>query len=299
MEIYPSVHQIDVPSSAGRIVTLYLLLGERPILVDSGWIDSPLVGVKPYMESIGRSMTSLWAVVNTHAHADHCAGNQQLKQLAPAVRIMASELERADVEDTAAAARAFFDPYRKILGDAATDGGIAWTSANNPASVVDVALKDGESLRPSKDWPIEVHLAPGHTKGHLVLYDRGHKTAFIGDAVGWKGVVAGDKITNFPPYEDVDGYLRTIQMVRSWKLQYLCTSHYSTRRGKDITTFLDESEAFVTNLDMLVKEQVKRGANDLNEITKAVVGVIGGDYLCDICALFTVDAHLKRLRGSN
>lgn len=298
MEIYSNVHQIDVPFD-GRIVSVYLLLGERPLLIDSGVADSLVVAILPYLARIGLGPDDLWGVVNTHAHTDHCGGNHQLKQANPQLHIMAHERECADVEDPLAAVHAFFDPYRDIIGEADADAGIRWNVENlGPGTAVDSPLRDGQQLWPEDNWPIEVHHTPGHTMGHLTLYDPRHRAAFIGDAIG-KGIITEGRFTNFWPCLDVDAYLDTVRKIRSWSLEYLCTSHDSTLRGSEIESFLEEIEAFVVDLDRIVRRMIEeaRTSLDLREITEAVLGIVGGDYMFDICSVLTVDAHLRRLKG--
>jgi glyoxylase-like metal-dependent hydrolase (beta-lactamase superfamily II) len=298
MEIFSNTHQIDVPFS-GRVVSVYLLLGERPLLVDSGVADSPEIAILPYLARIGLEPGELWGIVNTHAHTDHCGGNHQLKQANPMLHIMAHEQERADIQDPVAAVRAFFDPYRHIIGDADADAGINWNVENlGPGTPVDQPLRDRERLWPADNWPIEVHHAPSHTPGHLVLYDPQHRAAIIGDAIGWKGSVTDGRFTQFHSYRDVDAYLDTIRKIKSWSLEYLCTSHYSTLRADEIGDFLEESEAFVVNLDKIVRRVAGEAdtSSGLRQVTEAVLDILGGDYVFDICSVFTVDAHLSRLR---
>jgi glyoxylase-like metal-dependent hydrolase (beta-lactamase superfamily II) len=300
MEIYPNLHQIDVPF-AGRIVSVYLLLGDRSILVDSGVADSPEKHILPYLSGIGVSPGDLWGVVNTHAHTDHCGGNHQLELANPTLHVLAHERECADVEDPVAGVRAFFDPYRDVIGEVEADAGIRWNVEHlGPGTLVDRPLRDGQRQRLADDWSLDVHHTPGHTLGHLTLYDPRQQAAFVGDAICWKGTITDGRFTQFPPYLDVDACLDTIRKIRSWPLDYLCTSHYSTLRGDEIAGFLDESEAFVVDLDRIVS-RVVTGAGmslGLREITEAVLDIVGGDYVFDICSVSTVDAHLKRLKGA-
>ena len=46
MEIFPNVHQIDVPF-VGQFVSVYLLIGEHSLLIDTGVIDSPEAVIMP------------------------------------------------------------------------------------------------------------------------------------------------------------------------------------------------------------------------------------------------------------
>jgi glyoxylase-like metal-dependent hydrolase (beta-lactamase superfamily II) len=96
MEILPNIYQIDVPF-AGRTVSVYLLIGEQPLLIDSGVATSPACAIFPSLRQIGLLASDLHAVVNTHAHADHCGGNHELKRANPRLLVMAHERECQDV----------------------------------------------------------------------------------------------------------------------------------------------------------------------------------------------------------
>lgn len=102
----------------------------------------------------------------------------------------------------------------------------------------------------------------------------------------------------FPVYVDPAAYLATIRQIQSWPLERLCTSHYSTLRGKEIDNFLDDSQSFVFDLDRAIMRVLDgtRAPQVSREISEAVLDIMGDDYIFDICAVITIDAHVKRLR---
>ena len=56
-------------------------------------------------------------------------------------------------------------------------------------------------------------------------------------------------------------------------------------------------DRFHQDLDNIFRRVVeKSGASPgLRDVTKAVLDMLGGDYIFDICSVFTLDAHLRRL----
>lgn len=300
MKISDNIHQIDVPFF-GRIASVYLLMGKRPLLIDSGVSTSPDEVILPALKEIGVDPGDLWGLVCTHAHADHCGGNAILKEVNPNMKIMSLDVERMDIENPMLPVCEFYNPYREILGVEATEAGKAWNKDNlGSAMKVNHIFQDGDTLDLGGGWILKIHHTPGHTKGHLSIFDEENKAAFIGDAVLWKGLLMEDKFITFPPYLDVDSYLDTIHKIRGWSLNYLCTSHYSTLTGDRIKSFLDESEEFVLNLDSILKDVIGKIGTSvrLEKIARKVLDHIGGDYLLDACALSTIDCHMKRLLGS-
>ncbi|MEU6577550.1 MBL fold metallo-hydrolase [Streptomyces sp. NPDC046805] len=145
---------------------LLLLNGRRPALVDSGFVGHA-------------EQTAAWAhahagsvdlVVNTHWHSDHVGGNALLQAQGAAVAAGTPEAEAITRRDPGCCAAEYLDqpvgPY-----------------------TVDIPLDDGRILTlGDADW--EVVRTPGHTPGHLGLWQPDERLLVVGDAlsdydVGW------------------------------------------------------------------------------------------------------------------
>ncbi|MEU9856254.1 MBL fold metallo-hydrolase [Streptomyces sp. NPDC047974] len=143
-----------------------LLPGRQPALVDSGFVGHA-------------DETAAWAranagtidlVVNTHWHSDHVGGNALLQAGGAAIAAGTPEAEPISRRDPGCCAAEYLDqpvaPY-----------------------TVDVPLEDGRLLRlGDADW--EVVRTPGHTPGHLALWQPEERLLVVGDAlsdydVGW------------------------------------------------------------------------------------------------------------------
>lgn len=145
---------------------LLLLSGRHPALIDSGF-----VGHAPETAAWVRERTTdLELVVNTHWHSDHVGGNALLQ--AGGAGIAASA---ADADDLAAS-----DP-----------GCCVAEYLDQPVApyTVDVSLDDGAVLDLGEaQW--QVVATPGHTAGHLALWQPAERLLVVGDAlsgydVGW------------------------------------------------------------------------------------------------------------------
>ena len=143
-----------------------LLPGRQPALIDSGFVGHA-------------QETAAWArakagnvalVVNTHWHSDHVGGNALLQAQGAAIAAGAPEAAAISRRDPGCCAAEYLDqpvaPY-----------------------TVDLALDDKQVLRlGDTDW--EVMRTPGHTPGHLALWQPEERLLVVGDAmsdydVGW------------------------------------------------------------------------------------------------------------------
>ncbi len=172
MEILPGVHRIE--SDLGeRFMCQYLLVGpERTVLVDTGLAGTPEAVIVPYLEGIGLSVGDVDEVVISHADVDHRGGNRTLKEMNPRLRFSCGEADRAWVESDErimAEIYGWSEPYGFGLDEEAK----AWIQAElGGEAPVDVGLRGGETLRLGPDRRIEFLHLPGHTPGHLGIWDQ-------------------------------------------------------------------------------------------------------------------------------
>ncbi|MEA5456776.1 MBL fold metallo-hydrolase [Sinomonas sp. JGH33] len=146
---------------------LLLLNGGRPALVDSGFVGHAQQTADWVHAHRARGLE---LVVNTHWHSDHVGGNALLQAAGAGIAASTPDACAIASRDPACCAAEYLDqpvaPY-----------------------TVDVPLEDGQLLRlGSADW--EVVSTPGHTPGHLALWQPEERLLVVGDAlsdydVGW------------------------------------------------------------------------------------------------------------------
>lgn len=145
---------------------LLLLGGGQPALVDSGFVGHARETADWVRERAG----GLELVVNTHWHSDHVGGNALLQAAGAGIAASAPDAEAVNGRKPGCCVAEYLDqpvaPYS-----------------------VDVALRDGQVLKLGEaDW--EVIGTPGHTAGHVSLWEPDTRTLVVGDAlssydVGW------------------------------------------------------------------------------------------------------------------
>lgn len=145
---------------------LLLLPGPEPALVDSGFVGNA-DRTREWAEAHGGRIGT---VVNTHWHSDHVGGNGALQAVGAQIAASAPDAEAVRRRDPGCCLAEYLDqpiaPY-----------------------TVDRSLDDGDTLRLGEtEW--QVLRTPGHTPGHLCLWQPDERLLAVGDAlsdydVGW------------------------------------------------------------------------------------------------------------------
>jgi glyoxylase-like metal-dependent hydrolase (beta-lactamase superfamily II) len=302
MEVVRNIHRIEVPLGE-RLIYLYLLTGgERTLLVDTGLDASPRDYVVPYLDSLDMQPEQIDYVLITHADFDHQGGNSSMRELAPNALFMCHLLDRAQIESIDRVIEERYSEFQADHGIDETDESKAWIRANNRSDVpIDIALTGGEIIRLGADWEVEALHTPGHSCGHVSLYDRRNRTAIIADATLYHCVPTKTGAPAFPPtYRYVDTYLATMHRFQGMLIDTLLTSHYAMDlRGPAVQEFLGESRAFVDRVDAVVCEALQSAdtpctTRELIDVLSPLLGewpAASGIYL-----VFPLVGHLERLR---
>jgi glyoxylase-like metal-dependent hydrolase (beta-lactamase superfamily II) len=295
MELYPHVYQIQ-SLFGGRNLFQYLFVGDNTVLVDTGIATTPEQVVFPYMDSLKLGPSRLTLAVTTHADVDHQGGNDAIKRVAPGAWLSCGAADRALVEDP----KTLYDLRYNFLQ---ADHGVGFeavppTIAGKPRRM-DLCFTGGEIVRIRDGWHLEVLHVPGHSHGHLALYDPLHKTAFVGDAVHGRGCPYATGGLAIPvTYYYIDIYLSTLRYFEHLPMETLYSGHWPTMRGDEIRDFIAESRQTVELLDraILASLEKNRPGLTLKELMDAVTNAVG-DWPPDqlVLAMFPVKGHLDRL----
>jgi glyoxylase-like metal-dependent hydrolase (beta-lactamase superfamily II) len=268
MEVARGIHRVE-GDLGERYVCQYLLVGEeRTLLVDTGLREMPRTVIAPYLD--GRRVDD---VLISHADVDHCGGNVAMRGLAPGARFLCGEPDRAWIESNTAMLAGNYRWYEEHgFGPSAEDVAFLEHELGGDAPI-DAGLQGGETLRLGAGRELEVLALPGHTLGHLGLWDAETGTAIVIDAVLADGVY--DRVGNrlIPPrYYDASAYEATIRRLRELDPELLLTAHYEVMERAAAREFLDRSLEFVGAVRAAVRAS---RTTDLRALTEEVDAAVG------------------------
>lgn len=259
MEFAPGIHRVKAPLG-NRFVCMYLLVGdEDTLLIDTGIDNMPNDILLPYMEANNIDPASIKYVLNSHADLDHTGGNQAIREIAPNATLMCHELDRAMVDDREVLITDRYRCYAADYGIDESEDGLKFVYDNVRHSPVDFSVRGGEMIRLSRDWLVEILHTPGHSRGHISVYDQLSQTMLIMDAALYNAVLTADGEPAFPPtYRYVNSYESSIQRFGGYDLAFLATSHYPLYSGTaEIAEYLGESTAFAQRIETELRRCIK------------------------------------------
>ena len=267
MEVAPGIHRIE--SSLGvRFMAQYVLVGEaRTLLFDTGLPHTPGEAIAPYLESLGLGLEAVDDVLISHADLDHSGGKRALLDLHPGARLACHELDRRWIESAEAMVAENYCWHAEYGFDPQDEDELkALCGGDAP---VDEGLRGGETLRLSDDWRVEVLHLPGHTLGHIGVWDARSRAAIIIDAVLERGIYSNDGALLIPPrIYDLDGYRATIRRLRELEPELLLTAHYPVMDTREALAFLDRALAFTDEVEHAVREELAAGTEGLWPLTQ-------------------------------
>ncbi|MFN8007549.1 MAG: MBL fold metallo-hydrolase [Terriglobia bacterium] len=303
VEIIPHIHQLTTPMGE-RVVYQYLFVGEKVLLFDTGLDSSIEEIVFPGLHAIGLDAERLNFALVSHADADHLGGNQALKRLVPRVLLMAHNLDIPMIESMEQLIEDRYNQFAVDHGLEVSPEGAGWVRQFCKSDVcVDVGLEGKETLRLQSDWELQILHVPGHTAGHLCVYDARNRLAAIGDAVLGEGVpnADGQRVAIPPTYLHVDPYLNTIKTLLKLPIDVLLTGHYPVMRGKQVTDFLYGSLFFAQRLEEGILQTLREAPAPLTlkEIILSLSPRVGSWPVepCVVEAAFPFSGHLQRLES--
>jgi len=278
----------------------FLREGGEALLIDCGTRAHAVNDVPNYLNQAGVDQNELSWLIMTHPDGDHCGGSAEIKRQYPGVRLACGKADRAMIESPDYLFTFRYDAYRRDHGiyfDEKTAQEIR--NCSSRPQPVTFGFIGGESMRIGDDRVLEIWHLPGHSHGHLGVYDRKHRTLFYGDAIqgtGYQSLSGGWSLC--PTYLYVNAYLQTIRTIENSDAEIIIGCHWPVLRGQEaIRQFCAESRNFVLQADRLVTSYLRNHAAGatLRELCEQLSDQLG-EWPHEVCLELAnaLSGHLDR-----
>ena len=261
MQIIKNIHALRIPfqvtdpsgKTIPRFVYVYLILGEKIYLIDSGVASSENI-ILDYLKKIGRSPKEISTLILTHSHPDHIGSAKAIKSISGCV-VAAHAEERAWIEDVDLQARERPVPcFQTLVGGSVK---------------VDLVLQDGDILDLGDGNRLHVFHTPGHSPGSISLWLPEAGALFCADAVP----IPGD----MPIYQDVLDSFQSIEKLKSFReAKFLLAAWDNPRMGSEVYRIMDEGQNYLQNIHSAVLKVAAKDARlDSMELCLRVLRELG------------------------
>lgn len=296
MEIRPGLHRIVAPIPP-RFIAMHLFVGpEGALLFDTG-VDGSVEGtLLPYLREAGIDPVSIRWVVSSHCDFDHTGGNAALKALAPEAQFLAGAADQLMTENLEVLIAGRYGEFARADGFDDPASTTAEIRESTRLVGVDRALTGGERIDLGGGRVLEILAVPGHSPGHLAVWDPANATLAISDAVLGETVPTAEGSPAFPPtYRDTAAYVDSIVRLRGYDAELLLTAHYPVYEANEVTEFLENSLAYTERIDRAIEKHLVGEMSSLELIHDAAAELgpwprEAAEYL-----IFPMTGNLERL----
>jgi len=292
--VAPGVEMIRLNNVATRLLSklsggygyAVLFIVDEELVFDTGYAWGQRI-LSRYLSDRGLN-EKLTTIVNSHFHEDHCGNNKALLESCPNSRVYAHPLDASNMVYPS-------DPpwYRRFLFGPIEPHEVS-------AIPQAFTLSTGRTLR--------VLETPGHTPGHICLYDEKNQILFAGDL--FIDVAVDTQLS------EVNGvkWVESLQKVSKYPLELLLDGHGTVLKGPAAAEAVMAKTRFLTSLQSHVETIVAKGEpQNLNHLVEAVFRdptlvnfismnegwmsvITGGDFSrSNLIRAFVEEAHTKRL----
>jgi glyoxylase-like metal-dependent hydrolase (beta-lactamase superfamily II) len=291
----PALHQIVLPTPwlVGP-VQVYVVEGDPLTLIDTG-VRTPesRAILESAFDALGLGLEDLRRIVLTHYHGDHLGQAEQLRTAsAPEVWTHEDEAEMCEgfsaerderIEETELLFREYGVPEDLLARQTVQRRRFVTEDPLCDATRVDRRLRAGDRI-PFKDFELEVIHAPGHTAGHLLLYEEASGTLLTGDHLMGNAVPftdnyyleappdPADPLRRRPRFRGLPRYLESLRRLRGGAFRTILPAHGGVleRPARAVDDALLFYEVRVQRVDRALRRLARAGGATAWEIWQAL-----------------------------
>lgn len=220
--IYQKV--VPLPNNPLREINVYLITGEKNLMIDTGFNRPECEGA--LQEALAELGIQEFDIFITHLHSDHCGLISKFAQAGN--RLLTGETEGELINFEAG------NLYWYMLDDLFVKYGFPKADFGRNTDIhpgrkycnqrrVDFTyVKEGDRLQYG-EYTLEVITTPGHTPGHMCLYDAKHKILFCGDHI--LGTITPNICIELGVENPLQDYLNSLAKIEKLDVALLLTAH--------------------------------------------------------------------------
>lgn len=227
-EVYKNIYknEITLPKNPLRALNSYIILSEdRNLIIDTGFNSKEcreafMEGIKEL--NLDLSKTDLLV---THLHADHSGLAAALNK--EGVRVYAGKIDGKMIN--AMSSKSYWNKFEKykVMFDLEKDN-ISFDDHPGykycPKETIDfISLEEGDTINVG-EYSFKVVDIPGHTPGHIGLYEEKHKLFFCGDHI-LKRITPNITFWGFDKGDILNTYFNSLNKVYNYEIDHLFSAH--------------------------------------------------------------------------
>lgn len=312
-KIMPGIHQLRVPIPNNPLgyTNTYLVQGDDGnLLIDTGVnTDEALQALQKQLSEIGLDFKDISQIIVTHAHGDHYGLVGRLKQLSQA-KISLHHLEQdllaprhTNMEEALRQSEQWFQGHGVPASELPTlqtpPPGMGQFSA---PTLPDTTLRGGETI-PAGVFNFQVVWTPGHSPGHICLYEPSQKILFAGDHIL---PVITPNISLQPQSETnpMGEFLNSLNTVKQLDVTIVLPAHEHI--FNDLPARVDEIIRHHEQRNLEILEAIKTEPKTAYQISTVITWMpsMGGVHFRDLAiwdkrmAVSETLAHLESMKGA-
>jgi len=235
-EITPGIHWIRMPISFEEStlshINIYLIEGSKGyLLVDSGWnTDKSFATLHNYLLKIGADFEDISQIVVTHVHPDHYGMAGRIKKLSGATVAM-HYIEKGFIEPRYISMEELLMQTDRLLiasgvpredAEKLRDATVGLEQYTVP-TLPDITLHDGETITTGK-FTFRVIWTPGHSSGHICLYEPLKKVLISGDHI-LPNITPNVSVNPQSIENPLGRYLKSLEEIRKLEVKLTLPGH--------------------------------------------------------------------------
>jgi len=192
-EILPGIYQLQIPIPNNPLgcTNTYILKGDNDyLMIDAGWNSrEALQSLRKQLDEIGIDLKDISQIIVTHGHFDHYGLADTLRRLSRA-KIALHQMDKdlltpryTNMDEFLRQTEQWFHtngvPASELPSSRISFAGMGSSSAPSPP---DIILHGGETIS-TGSFTLQVTWTPGHSPGHICLYETTQKIFFSGDHI--------------------------------------------------------------------------------------------------------------------